>query len=332
MTIPRNLSFLAQGASATGVLSVSYGGTGLTTLTAGYIPYGNGTSAFASSAGLFFDGNNLGIGTSSPFADTGYRSMHINGTVTGSEINLSLSGTVYGQIVSNATVGLILNSTTTPMTFFNAGAERMRINVDGNVGVGTSTIGGNNTNRVVAIEGSGSSNLIVTRTGNESGALYAYAGSIYAGSNTNNPFILTTNGTERMRIDTAGIVTMSAYGAGAATFSASGVISSVSDETWKIVDGAPTNPDEMLKKLNPVYWSYNEEKAPIFGKERQLGFLAQNVHEAIGSEAAPVPEEGKPWGYYDRSVLAVTVMSLKNALQTIQELNDKFDAYVASHP
>ena len=46
MSIPRNLSFLAQGASSTGVLSVSYGGTGATTLTANNVLLGNGTSAF----------------------------------------------------------------------------------------------------------------------------------------------------------------------------------------------------------------------------------------------------------------------------------------------
>jgi hypothetical protein len=60
------------------------------------------------------------------------------------------------------------------------------------------------------------------------------------------------------------------YGAGAATFSASGVISSVSDETWKTKDGMPSNPDAMLKKLQPGYWYYNAEKAPIYGVERQL--------------------------------------------------------------
>jgi hypothetical protein len=126
-------------------------------------------------------------------------------------------------------------------------------------------------------------------------------------------------GTEYMRISSNGTVIMSAYGAGAATFSASGVISSVSDETWKIKDGVPANPEAMLQKLEAGYWFYNDEKAPIFGSDRQLGFYAQNVHEAIGAEAAPTPEEGKPWGYYDRSVLAITVMSLKNALNSIQE-------------
>jgi len=49
-------------------IGVAYGGTGLTTLTAGYIPYGAGTSAFGSSANLFWDSANsrLGIGTVSP--------------------------------------------------------------------------------------------------------------------------------------------------------------------------------------------------------------------------------------------------------------------------
>jgi hypothetical protein len=138
-----------------------------------------------------------------------------------------------------------------------------------------------------------------------------------------------TGAVERARIDSTGIVTMSAYGAGAATFSAAGVISSVSDETWKIKDGAPVDTDAMLKKLEPGYWYYNDEKAPIFGTDRQLGFYAQNVNAAIGPEAAPIPEEGKPWGYYDRSVLAVTVMSLQKALATIESLTTRLAALEA---
>jgi len=126
-----------------------------------------------------------------------------------------------------------------------------------------------------------------------------------------------------MTLASTGIVTMSAYGAGAATFSAAGVISSVSDETWKIKDGIPVDTDAMLKKLQPGYWYYNDEKKEIFGKDRQLGFYAQNVNAAIGPEAAPAPEEGKPWGYYDRSVLAVVVISLQKALDTIESLENR---------
>jgi hypothetical protein len=50
MTISRNLSILAEGASSTGVLAVTNGGTGATTLTG--VLKGNGTSAFtAATAG-----------------------------------------------------------------------------------------------------------------------------------------------------------------------------------------------------------------------------------------------------------------------------------------
>jgi hypothetical protein len=150
---------------------------------------------------------------------------------------------------------------------------------------------------------------------------------------------LLTTADQRMLIDSTGVVTMNAYGAGAATFSAAGVISSVSDENWKRKDGVPTNPTEMLKKLEPGYWYYNDKYKGTYGVDRQLGFYAQNVNAAIGPEAAPEPEsymapnaEGvetlqqKPWGYYDRSVLAVVVMSLKDALETIESLKIRLTA------
>jgi len=65
---------LTPSASTTGVVTLAgtlvtaNGGTGITSLTAGYIPFGAGTSAFNSSANLFWDNTNasLGIGTSSP--------------------------------------------------------------------------------------------------------------------------------------------------------------------------------------------------------------------------------------------------------------------------
>ena len=140
-------------------------------------------------------------------------------------------------------------------------------------------------------------------------------------------------------LSSGGVLTLSNYGAGAATFSAAGVISSVSDETWKIKDGEPVDTDAMIQKLKPGYWYYNDEKKEIFGVERQLGFYAQNVNYAIGPEAAPEPETfttknddgiettvSKPWGYYDRSVLAVVVMSLQKALDTISSLTARIEA------
>ena len=60
-------SVAAQGAvTLAGTLGVASGGTGLTSLTANYIPYGNATSAYQSSSNLIFNGTSLGVGNSSP--------------------------------------------------------------------------------------------------------------------------------------------------------------------------------------------------------------------------------------------------------------------------
>lgn len=106
-----------------------------------------------------------------------------------------------------------------------------------------------------------------------------------------------------------GIVTMDKYGAGTATFSAAGVISSVSDERYKIKDGVIKDPISMLTALEPGYF-YLKPEANM-GNDRQLGFYAQNVRKAIGPEAAPDPIGNRPWGYYERSVLAVVVEATK---------------------
>jgi hypothetical protein len=72
-----------NGGTITGItdLAVADGGTGLSTLTAGYIPFGAGTSAFGSSANLFWDSanNKLGIGTSSP---NSYGTLTVKGATT----------------------------------------------------------------------------------------------------------------------------------------------------------------------------------------------------------------------------------------------------------
>lgn len=149
--------------------------------------------------------------------------------------------------------------------------------------------------------------------------------------------------TERMRIDSAGIVTMSAYGAGAATFSAAGVISSVSDETYKIKDGVIADPIPMVMALETGYY-YGKPEANM-GDGRQLGFYAQNVRAAIGPEAAPDPEtytvtdedgvetiKTKPWGYYDRSVLAVAIEAIKVQQAQITALTARIAALEAKCP
>jgi hypothetical protein len=124
MTQAFNLSQLANGVNTTGQLNastylfnqvpVANGGTGLSTLTAGYIPYGAGTSAFGSSNSFVWDTANLrlGIGTATPAVKL---------SVVGTDAVLIPVGTT-AQRPTGASGYLRFNSTTTQFEGFNGTA------------------------------------------------------------------------------------------------------------------------------------------------------------------------------------------------------------------
>ena len=324
--------------NATG-LPISTGVSGLGTSVATALAVDVGT------AGAFVvQGGALGTPSSGTVTNlTGTASININGTVgattasTGAFTTLSATGVTTVQAGTAALPAITTTGDTNTGIFFPAadtiaftegGAEAMRINSSGNVLIGSSTANA----KLYSYATSGTT----TTLGRFEAAIGSYTGTSLIAANTLNASsaynlfscIADSDGdgggpfTEFL-VRGDGIISMPAYGAGTATFSAAGVISSVSDETWKIKDGVPVDTDSMLKKLEPGYWYYNDEKKETFGVDRQLGFYAQNVNAAIGPEAAPIPEKGKPWGYHDRSVLAVTVMSLQKALATIESLTDR---------
>tara|TARA_R110000868_G_scaffold58070_1_gene179081 strand:+ start:228 stop:1946 length:1719 start_codon:yes stop_codon:yes gene_type:complete len=297
-----------------GTLVAANGGTGQSSYAVGDILYASSSTALSKLADVA-TGNALisgGVGVAPSYGKIGL-TTHVSGTLPTANGGTNLTSfTAKGVVYASSTSAL---ATGTAFVFDGS-----------NVGIGVSSP----SYRLDVNSGSGAFSARIASTTTDTILLFNDSGTTglgpYIGSSGNNLTFGRAGVAERLRIDASGIVTMSAYGAGAATFSAAGVISSVSDETWKTKDGVPVNPDAMLKKLAPGYWYYNEEKRETFGKDRQLGFYAQNVNDAIGPEAAPAPEEGKPWGYYDRSVLAVVVMSLQNALDTIDSLTARIAA------
>ena len=120
----------------TGVLPVVNGGTGLSSLTANYIPYGNGTGAFQSSSNFTFDGTSLLLGTTG-----GY---YLNNKVVFLQTSSTNSGnalavaTGYSSDVGNAAmlIGKFDNDTSTSQVFTrflvnNAGLGSGQINANG---------------------------------------------------------------------------------------------------------------------------------------------------------------------------------------------------------
>jgi len=96
---------IAASQITSGTVSVARGGTGLTTLTANQIPYGNGTSAFQSSANLTYDGSvftakaNIVVDkTITPAGTTGAQTIN----KTAGSVNIAAGQS--GMVVTNSLV------------------------------------------------------------------------------------------------------------------------------------------------------------------------------------------------------------------------------------
>lgn len=114
----------------TNPLDVSEGGTGQTSLTAGYVLKGSGTSPIASGT-IYDDGVNVGIGTATPArlvqiaASAGAIPLRVGSNLG----NFDIGGSD-GTVVS-------IDSRTWSFSFQVGGFERMRINTSGDVSIGS---------------------------------------------------------------------------------------------------------------------------------------------------------------------------------------------------
>ena len=113
------------------------------------------------------------------------------------------------------------------------------------------------------------------------------------------------------------LVTIPAYGAGTATFDASGNISSVSDQRLKEDAGTfDVGLDEILK-LEPRYFFYKDKTK--HDDTKQIGFYAQEVAKIV-PEAAPYSNDKDVWGIYDNALIAVLVKAVQEQQVMIDDL------------
>ena len=294
-------------------------------------------------------------GASTPLAGTEVLPIVQGGaTVKVSVANLTAGRAVSATALTASTGNLIVSTTgkgvTTgsaiPLGFgTNNGTTTMTVATDGSVGIGTTTPDASlqiySSYPVLSMEESDAA-------ADNKKWWFEINGGVYQGRILNDAISaastwikVTRSGTTVSSIEfPSGPVTMGNYGVGTATFSATGLISSVSDETYKIKDGVIADPIPMIMALETGYY-YGKPEANM-GDGRQLGFYAQNVRAAIGPEAAPNPEtytvtdengvdtiKTKPWGYYDRSVLAVAIEAIKVQQVQIAALTARIQALEA---
>ena len=151
----------AWGTSLAVPVQVSSGGTGLTALTAGFIPFGNSATQLGSSSLLNWSTANvrLGVGIASPVATLHVRGGNSNNAIIdndGSQFTTMSwynNGTVRAQGYYDASNLLFVFGTdvAAPLIFKANGTEGMRLSSGGGVSIGTAT-------------GAGANNLLVNGT------------------------------------------------------------------------------------------------------------------------------------------------------------------------
>ncbi len=132
----------------------------------------------------------------------------------------------------------------------------------------------------------------------------------------------------------AGTVRMSAYGAGAATFDASGNITSTSDGRLKYDKGTIPDAISLIMRLKTGHYYKWKKESGMETDSTYFSLFANEVHSALGEQFAPSQpirqirqDSGKtnatsPIKYYglnDRALLSLTI-------QALQEANNKVDA------
>ena len=143
-------------------LAVGSGGTGLNTLTAGYIPYGNGTGALSSSSNFNYDGNNF--------------SLNAKITIASSQTFIGDAGYIAGTGADGNTAICYFGSKN---LYFNVGATatKMALFSSGGVSIGNTT-------------DPGAGNLKVT--GTVTGSVFSSASGTTASTASGTPVTFTT--------------------------------------------------------------------------------------------------------------------------------------------
>jgi hypothetical protein len=124
----------------------------------------------------------------------------------------------------------------------------------------------------------------------------------------------------RFELNDNGTLFLRQYAGGTLSISSGQVVSS-SDINLKNDDGGIDNALSKILNLNPRYFYWKEDSG-IETTDRQLGFYAQEVQEALGIEVANKNSNEK-WGIYDRGIIAMLTKAIQELTQKVNALENK---------
>jgi hypothetical protein len=319
-------------------LSVANGGTGLTSLTAGRIPYGAGTSAFSSSNGLTFGASTWGTAANSVLQLAGTNGSYPG---RGSAFTLASQDGLSNVSIANDTGSQALQ-------FYIGTSEKMRITSTGTVNiVGAGTAG---STQAVSLNGSAPINSMVLDA----------SGNLLVGTTTADAKFYVVNGTASktaFRINgVSGAQALFDFNGGGANYidadshnfrskagadwvTISETLAGVGNRTvYSTAAGVLTNSssDLTLKtniipvsyglstvmQLNPI--KFNWKDTDKMGAQSEIGFGAQDMQEVV-PEIVGTNGDGTLSVDYPK-LTAV----LAKAIQELSAKNDALEARIAA--
>lgn len=337
MTVPTLLSISGSPITTSGTLALTYsgtalpvanGGTALTAGTSGGVLYYSGTGTLASSGALTAStvtlGGGAGASPTSLALGTANQVLGMTNAATGHEYKTLAVGTSGTDFA----VAQAANSITFNLPDASATAR-------GAVTTGTQTMAGAKTfTGATTVSGSLTCSSSLAQSASVAGGWAAdFANTSNGGSsdtglrakNTNTAALLVQFNTGAQQYfsiggaNGAGIVQMNQYGVGTATFSSSGVISSVSDSRLKTDIGGkiPGLPEVLQLQPHRYIWKDQEKRGP----DINVGYFAQEVAALIPEASGPPSLEGY-YGLLDRPIIVACV-------EAIKELNSRLEAAMA---
>ena len=304
--------------------------------TSGGIPYFSSASTWASSAALAAGSLVLGGGAGVTPATT----TTGTGVVTALGVN---TGTAGAFVVNGGALGTPSSGTATNLSgtaaSLTAGAATVLATAR--------NLWGNSFNGSAAIDGdiqgaTGSGTAFTVQGGGTTGYMLMYANGYafyqaFGQTHATNPGELrqrgdkqtfeTGGGGAQMVLNSTGVVTMGHYGAGAATFDASGNISSVSDIRAKRNIRKFKRGLEALAGIRPILHGYKKNTGLDQTRNDYAGFSAQNVQDYI-PEAIGTNEDGM-LSLADRPILAAAVNAINSLSKRVAELEKKISGSAA---
>ena len=332
----------AQALSLIGTVPVTSGGTGLTAVASGYIPFGSSSSSLATSSSFYWDQSNLifnALGT----ANFGSGNA-AGGGGTNKWVTIQGNGVSYGAGNAGNYGGILLSANA------NYTADARQFLITNALGVynfaiirstNATTPPSLGTGGAIA---SGTVDFMISNTGGVSigNTTDPGAGSLLV---NNNLLVGTTtspaSGNGYFAVKGAGTYfsfgSQQNGGSSFVVFNSSSVgvylpsgntawLPATSDQRLKNKISDIDNALDAINKLKPLSFYYKNQAQT---GTPQYGYFAQDVGAAIPDAMVISPNPDPVLGTtytYDPSIINVYLVA------ALQELSNKFDAYVASHP